>query len=303
MRRDVGSRPFRRYRFASERAFPSLKIQRYPLGEQQSLMLELSRPRTCGCAAHPHDSTLWQYIFKVEVVPSKSKAHEVGAGLDSRRRYGQLCSIALALDVVGDRWALLLLRELFAGPKRFTDLAAGLPGVGTAVLSERLRRLGHHGLVSRRRLSPPAPAQVYELTARGTALDPVLTGLAEWGAVYMAGRDDLTTRGRWLLQAMAATARTPPPGLETTNFVLDSEECHVLVAREGLVARDGLRAGARITVRGTARDLYLLATSSGKSTASAERFAVDGDRRSATRLLDHLVLGVQRAAATGMPKT
>ena len=221
--------------------------------------------------------------------------------LDSRRQYGQLCPIALALDVVGDRWALLVLRELFAGPKRFTDLAAGLPGVGTAVLSERLRQLEHHGLVSRRRLRPPAPAQVYELTARGAALDPVLTGLAQWGSVYIAGGDDLTSRGRWLLQAMAATARTPAPGLETTNFVLDGEECHVLVARYRLVARDGLCADARITVRGTARDLYMLATSPAKSTTSSERFAVDGDRRSAARLLDHLVLGVQRAAATGKP--
>ncbi|HKF18472.1 MAG TPA: helix-turn-helix domain-containing protein [Candidatus Dormibacteraeota bacterium] len=224
------------------------------------------------------------------------------AGAERGRQYGQLCPIALALDAIGDRWALLLIRELFAGPKRFTDLAAGLPGVGTAVLSERLRQLEHHGVVSRRRLRPPTPAQVYELTARGAALDPILTGLARWGAVYMTGRDDLTSRGRWLLQAMAATARTPPPGLETTNFVLDGEECHVLVARDRLVARDGLREGARITVRGASRELYMLASSPGKPTAPSRHFAVDGDRRSADRLLDHLVLGVRRAAATGVPK-
>lgn len=85
--------------------------------------------------------------------------------------------------MVGDRGALLLLRELFAGPKRFTDLAVGLPGVGTAVLSERLRQLEHHGLLSRRCLGRPAPALLYQLTARGWALDPVPTGLAQWGAV------------------------------------------------------------------------------------------------------------------------
>lgn len=181
--------------------------------------------------------------------------------------------------------------------------AAGLPCVGTAVLSERLRQRERHGLVSRRRLSPPAPAQVYELSARGAALDQVFTGLAQWGAVYIAGRDDLTSRGRWLLEAMAATARTPPPGLEATNFVLDGQECYVLVARGRLVARDGLRAGARITVRGTARDLYVLATSPGKPTTSSQRFAVDGDRTSAARLLDHLILGLRRATARGMPKT
>src|SRR5215472_7815067 len=145
------------------------------------------------------------------------------AGAERGRQYGQLCPIALALDVVGDRWALLLIRELFAGPKRFTDLAAGLPGVGAAVLSERLRQLEHHDVVSRRRMRPPTPAQVYELTARGAALEQVLIGLARWGTVYMSGRHDLTSRGRWLLQAMAAVAKAPPAELETTNFVLDDE--------------------------------------------------------------------------------
>jgi DNA-binding HxlR family transcriptional regulator len=236
-------------------------------------------------------------------VPSRIKLEVSASWPDSRRQYRQLCSIALALDVVGDRWALLLLRELFAGPKRFTDLAAGLPGVGTAVLSERLRQLEHHGLVSRRRLCRPAPALLYHLTARGWALDPVLTGLAQWGAVYLAGRDDLTTCGRWLLQAMAATFTTPPAGVETTNFVLDGEGCHVLVTGERLVARDGLREDARITVRGTVRDLHMLATSPRKVAAPSQRFAVEGDRRSADRLLEHLVLALQRAAATETPTT
>ena len=224
------------------------------------------------------------------------------AGRDRRRQYGQLCSIALALDVVGDRWALLLLRELFAGPKRFTDLAAGLPGVGTAVLSERLRQLVDHGLVERRRLGAPAPALVYRLTPRGAALDPVLVGLARWGAVYLAGREDLASRGRWLLQAMTATAAPPPDGIEDVNFVLDGEEGHVRVTRGRLAARDGLRTGARSTVRGAARDLYLLATASGPPAASTGPFEVEGDREAAGRLLDHLILGFHQAAEEGMPR-
>jgi DNA-binding HxlR family transcriptional regulator len=218
---------------------------------------------------------------------------------DRRRHYGEVCPIALALDVVGDRWALLLLRELFAGPKRFTDLAGGLPGVGTAVLSERLRQLERHGIVSRRRLGPPAPALVYQLTSRGLALDPVLTSLARWGAVYLTGQDPLDVRGRWLLQAMAATVTTPPPGIETTNFILDGQECHVLVTGERTVARDGLRADARITVRATVPDLYALATSARPAAASARRLAVEGDRRAAERLLDHLILGFRQAATDG----
>src|SRR5258708_27218621 len=108
-------------------------------------------------------------------------------GARDRRQYGELCPIALALDVVGERWALLVLRELFAGPKRFTDLAEGLPGIGTSVLSERLRQLENDGLISRRRLGPPARAQGYVLTARGPALEPVLAGIIRWVAAYLPG--------------------------------------------------------------------------------------------------------------------
>jgi len=212
--------------------------------------------------------------------------------------YGELCPIALALDVVGERWALLLLRELFAGPKRFTDLAEGLPGIGTSVLTERLRQLENHGLVSRRRLGPPARARVYELTARGAALKPVLAGLVTWGAVYLAGADaNVATRGRWLLQAMATTAGTSPRGIVNTNFVLDGEESSLVVTKDGLEARDGLDSGAQLTIRGTARDLHRVATSVRPGKRHSKRFMVDGDRRSADRVLDHLAEGMRRAAA------
>src|SRR5260370_37741255 len=110
-----------------------------------------------------------------------------GAFLAARRQYGERCPIVLALDVVGERWALLLPRELFAGPKRFTDLAEGLPGIGTSVLTERLRQLENDGVVSRRRLGPPAPAQVYELTARGAGLKPALPGRGQRGAAPLVG--------------------------------------------------------------------------------------------------------------------
>jgi len=98
-----------------------------------------------------------------------------------RRRYDQYCPIAQALDTLGERWALLIVRELLAGPRRYTDLHADLPGVSTDVLASRLKELETDGLVSRRRLASPANAQVYELTARGRAVLPVLTALAEWG--------------------------------------------------------------------------------------------------------------------------
>jgi len=226
-----------------------------------------------------------------------------GPAARDRRQYGELCPIALALDIVGERWGLLVLRELFAGPKRFTDLAEGLPGIGTSVLSERLRQLENDGLISRRRLGPPARAQVYVLTARGAALEPVLAGLVRWGAAYLAENGaDLATRGRWLLQAMATTAGTSPRGIVTTNFVLDGEESSLVVTKEGVEARDGLDTGAQLTIRGTARDLHRIAASTNKGKAHSKRFIVDGDRRSADRLLDHLAEGIRRAAAPAVPR-
>lgn len=98
-----------------------------------------------------------------------------------RRSYDQYCAAARALDAVGDRWTLLIVRELLAGPRRYTDLHADLPGVSTDMLAGRLKDMEGAGLVTRRRLAPPVPAYVYELTARGTTLLPVLRALAAWG--------------------------------------------------------------------------------------------------------------------------
>jgi DNA-binding HxlR family transcriptional regulator len=98
------------------------------------------------------------------------------------RTYGDMCGIARALDVIGERWALLVVRELILGPKRFTDLRAGLPNIGPDVLSQRLRELEAAGLLARRTLAPPAASRVYELTPRGRALEPVLLALGEWGS-------------------------------------------------------------------------------------------------------------------------
>ena len=99
-----------------------------------------------------------------------------------RRTYGDLCGIARALDVIGERWALLVVRELLLGPKRFTDLRAGLPHVSPDVLSQRLRELEQAGLVLRRTLAPPAGSRVYELTERGRRLEPVMIELGRWGS-------------------------------------------------------------------------------------------------------------------------
>ena len=99
----------------------------------------------------------------------------------SRRRYGQFCPLAKALDVLGERWTLLIVRELLGGPKRYTDLRQGLPGLATDLLAARLRELNEVGVINRREVPPPTPATVYELTERGHALRPAILELARWG--------------------------------------------------------------------------------------------------------------------------
>ncbi|MFE0001236.1 winged helix-turn-helix transcriptional regulator [[Kitasatospora] papulosa] len=130
-----------------------------------------------------------------------------------RRSYDQFCATARALDSVGDRWTLLIVRELLAGPRRYTDLHADLPGVSTDVLASRLRDMEQGGLAVRRRLPPPAAAAVYELTEHGRGLLPVLTALARWGAPALDERRPTdAVRAHWfalpLLRALDGLTRS-----------------------------------------------------------------------------------------------
>src|SRR6266508_3352318 len=99
-----------------------------------------------------------------------------------RRRYADPCGIARALDVIGERWALLIIRELMLGPRRFGQIRDGLPDTSPNVLAQRLRELEDDGVVRRHTLDPPASVVVYELTGRGRALEPLLVELGRWGS-------------------------------------------------------------------------------------------------------------------------
>jgi DNA-binding HxlR family transcriptional regulator len=108
------------------------------------------------------------------------------------KRFDQYCPMAHALSLVGERWSLLVVRELLKGPKRYTDLADGLPGIGTNILAARLRHLEQTGVLRRRKLPPPAASTVYELTEYGAGLDEAMYALARWGARTLGppGPDD-----------------------------------------------------------------------------------------------------------------
>src|SRR5713226_8540526 len=102
--------------------------------------------------------------------------------MSTKRRYEDGCAAAHGLDLVGDRWAMLVVRELLLGPKRFTDLRAGLAGISPNVLTQRLEELERAAIVQRRKLARPAAAWVYELTEWGLQLEPVITALGRWAA-------------------------------------------------------------------------------------------------------------------------
>ena len=123
-----------------------------------------------------------------------------------RRSYGQYCGFARALEVLGERWALLIVRDLLVGPKRFTDLLHGLPGIPSNVLTARLTELEHAGVVARRVLPRPARAVVYELTPYGLELETVVIGLGRWGAKALGEpREDETITVDALLTALRTT--------------------------------------------------------------------------------------------------
>ena len=120
------------------------------------------------------------------------------------KSYKQYCPVAHALDLIGDRWALLVVRELMLGPRRYTDLAEALPGIGSNILAARLRSLEAAGVVRKTKLPRPAAVSVYELTEDGRALDDVLHSLARWGARTLPAPDP---EDCWSLYAVHARFR------------------------------------------------------------------------------------------------
>jgi DNA-binding HxlR family transcriptional regulator len=164
--------------------------------------------------------------------------------MGEKRSYGQYCTVARALDVVGERWTLLLVRELSTGPKRFKDLLEGLPGIGTNLLANRLKTLEGEGIVRRATLPPPAGSNVYELTELGGSLEPVIVALSRWGARLLdAPREEEDLRAGWAAVAMqSAIGRGATGGRPSTyEFRIDGEAFHVRV-------RDG-EEGERVEVR------------------------------------------------------
>jgi DNA-binding HxlR family transcriptional regulator len=183
----------------------------------------------------------------------------------TRRTYGQFCGLAHALDVVGERWTLLIVRELGSGPKRYTELADALSGIGTSLLAARVRQLETDGVIQRRlALDQPGSAVVYELSDAGRELAAAVIPLAMWGARHQmtdADADHELFRAEWLLNVLAVDIRDGvPDDLDATYEFRIDDSIAALRVRGGKVSvKPGEARAPDVTVRATAQTVAALA--------------------------------------------
>jgi DNA-binding HxlR family transcriptional regulator len=198
------------------------------------------------------------------------------------KRYDQYCPMAHALSLVGERWALLVVRELLKGPKRYTDLAAGLPGIGTNILAARLRDLEAGGVLRRRKLPPPAASTVYELTEYGAGLDEVLHALARWGARTLGppGPGDEIDRD-WGVNAFAALLDPAAArGLTETYVIRVGDDAFTVSLDDGrLSAEVGAAESPDVDAAMDLETFFAVASGDIKPTAAvaAGRITFEGD--------------------------
>src|SRR5919197_5281994 len=197
--------------------------------------------------------------------------------MTKKRCYDQYCPIAHALDLVGERWSLLVVRELMHGPKRYTDLAEGLPRIGTNILAARLRDLEESGIITKRTLPPPAASRVYELTDYGRDLRPVMRELAVWGARSLGppSADEELFPG-WLSNALdTLLAPIAPPG--SFEFRVGDEVASLVDGK----AQSGPVEEPDVIIEGNPEGVYHLFFG-----GRLDRVKVEGDRALLERLLE-----------------
>ena len=205
------------------------------------------------------------------------------------RSYKQFCPAARALEIVGERWTLLVVRELLVGPKRYTDLQEELPGIGPNVLADRLRTLESAGVARRTRLPRPAASTVYELTDLGAGLRPVLRDLFQWGLQLLdtpAG-DEMVKVSYWLpaIEAAARSAAVPEDLNEVYEFRVDDESITVAVRDGEIDVMHGPAPSPDLLVRTNAATLARLGRGhiSARDANDSGDLTFDGDAAVAER--------------------
>src|SRR3954471_18496630 len=213
--------------------------------------------------------------------------------MPTSRSYGDACGIARGLDVVGERWALLVVRELLLGPQRFSDVRRALPGASSNLVTDRLRELeGHgglrelegHGVLTRRKLPPPAASTVYELTGWGRELEPIVLALGAWAA-RVPLPEPATLGATSMLLFLRGSAR--PRTTACYRVELDDRVWTVRTEPGRLTVEPGEPAAPDATIRTDPPTLNALLEKPSDLDAAIEggRLTVGGDRRAVHRLL------------------
>ncbi|MEA3048728.1 MAG: hypothetical protein QOG84_564 [Sphingomonadales bacterium] len=227
---------------------------------------------------------------------------KLGKTTKQARSYGDACGTAHALDLIGERWALLVMRELMLGPKRFSDLKGDLPGISANVLTQRLEGLEAKGLVGRRRLPPPASAQVYELTAWGYEAEPIVQTLGRWATRSPAHDPGLPLSATSLMlsfRTMQSAERIG--GFEGRIGFRIGEESFVATIAGGRVQAERGETGADAVFTGSPEAIAAVVYGGQAIEAmeAAGALAVEGDRSAARRFATFFPLPPKVGAETG----
>jgi DNA-binding HxlR family transcriptional regulator len=223
------------------------------------------------------------------------------------RTYGDGCAIAQALDLVGERWALLVVRELLLGPKRYTDLRRGLPNASPNVLSERLRELERAGVIRRRKLPPPAGSRVYDLTEWGRELEPIVMSLGSWGARSPSPPSDAPIGADSMILALRARFDAgAADGLHAGyELRLGEDRFRVEVAEGEIDVMRGEADHADATIE-TDADTLAAVLWKGRSLADTQRsgkMAIEGDKAAVERFAALFPLPEPAAAVSPAAQT
>jgi len=204
------------------------------------------------------------------------------------KSYGEFCALARALDVIGDRWTMLIVRELLIGPSRYSDLTRALPGIATNLLAQRLRTLEETGVVASSEEPAPVSARVYFLTEWGLGLQRSLVELARWGAPLMAaGAGDDHNRGRWLVFAIMAlypeAAALPTQArFPTLTARIDADGDSLLLVSGSTGVRASVTnsdESAEVTIAGTSEQVFALLSGGCADTPARITGSADALRR------------------------
>ncbi|WP_433683323.1 winged helix-turn-helix transcriptional regulator [Nocardia sp. CA-119907] len=206
----------------------------------------------------------------------------------ARRTYNQYCGLSRSLDLVGERWTLLIVRELMSGPKRYTDLADALDGIGTSLLAARIKQLDDDGLITRYTLPPPAASQVYELTSAGRELATALVPLAMWGIRHQFDeprKAEESYRAEWTLVFLATLIDPPTDMRATIQFHIDGSAGAIRISDGQASVIPGEIGNADATITTDLRTLGRIGTRELDPADVVDRVQVAGNTEIALRLL------------------